>query len=122
MNASDASRVAPAGTGTVVDEFALLEIPPCAAHPAMFVDGDEADCVTVNVRPAMVAVPERSAPVEFAAQETVTDPLPVALVGLTVSQLAELDAVHAHEAALALTPTEPLHAAAPADTEDEDRE
>jgi hypothetical protein len=52
--------------------------------------------VTVNVRPAIVALPVRSVVAVFAAMATVTLPLPVPFVlDVKVSQLALLDAVQA---------------------------
>jgi hypothetical protein len=56
---------------------------------------DPAGCVTVNVCPATVSVPVRELPVEFAAAENVTRPLPVPdAPWVIVSQVALLVAVH----------------------------
>jgi hypothetical protein len=64
--------------------------------------------LTVNVCPAIVAVPLRAAPV-FAAADTVTLPLPVPLPPpATVSQGAFAVAVQAHVAAEAVTATVPV--------------
>jgi hypothetical protein len=72
-----------------------------------------AACVTVNVWPAMVMVPERAAPV-FAATLYATVPLPVLLVpDVIVIHEALLDAVQAHVDP-ALTATEPVPPAADA--------
>src|SRR5262249_3217285 len=55
-------------------------------------------CVTVNVSPAIVKIPVRSAPVVFAATVYATVPFPVPLDPLvTMTQLALLPAVHIHE-------------------------
>jgi len=70
------------------------------------------DCVTVKVCPAIVSVPVRLAPL-FGAAEKLTDPFPVpAAPELIVSQLAWLEAAHAHPEA-ALTPTLPVPPDAP---------
>jgi hypothetical protein len=89
-------------------------------------------CVTVMVWPAIVSVPLRLAPVEFAAAVKLTLPPPVPLVGpVIVIQLAFDAAVHAHPgvvaivadpdppaAAIACVPgvTENAHGAASCDT------
>ena len=62
--------------------------------------------MTVNVRPAIVSVPVRTAVVEFAAIENPTVPPPVPdWPEVTVIQVALLTAVQAHTAALAVTLT-----------------
>ena len=68
---------------------------------------DPEACVTVNVCPAIVSVPVRVAPVEFAAAEKVTSPFAVPdAPAEIVSQVALLVAVHVHPLA-ELTVTEP---------------
>ena len=52
-------------------------------------------CVTVTVRPAMVAVADRAVDCDEAVTVSVTDPEPLPLAGLTDIQVAALDAVHA---------------------------
>ena len=69
----------------------------------------------------MVTVPVLGEVDGFAGHESASALLPVPLEGLTVSQLAELDAVHAQFEALAVSDTVPLHAAAPGDAEEPDR-
>ena len=120
MYASDSSDVAPDGTETSVEVFEELPRRPWLAQPAMLIEEPAAAWVTVKVRPAIVTVPVRSTPVALAGHEIVTDPEPVPAAGLTVSQDAALDAVHAQEDALAVRATDPLHAAEPADAEDPD--
>lgn len=63
-------------------------------------------CVTVNVRPATVAVPERCDGVVLAATVSDTLPLPEPLAPAeTVSQLALLAAVQPHPEAVATATT-----------------
>jgi hypothetical protein len=58
----------------------------------------EPDCVTANVRPAIVKLPVRTLPV-FAAAENATAPLPLPLAPwLMVSHESPVDAVHAQPA------------------------
>lgn len=52
------------------------------------------DCVTVNVRPAMVSVPVRENADVFAAAVNDTEPLPLPDAGEAVIQLSLLAAVH----------------------------
>jgi len=79
------------------------------------------DCVTVKVCPAIVSVPVRLAPL-FGAAEKLTDPFPVPTAPeLIVSQLAWLEAVHAHPEA-ALTPTVPVPPEAGTEEPDEESE
>ena len=54
-------------------------------------------CRTVNVRPAIVSVPDRPVPLVFGAALNPTVPFPVPLLpDVIVSQLALLAAVHPH--------------------------
>jgi len=65
----------------------------------------------VNVWPAIVRVPVRELVAVLAVTDQLTDPLPVPLAGVQVSQLvALLDAVQP-QPAIAVTPTEPVAAA-----------
>lgn len=66
--------------------------------------------------PAIVSVAVRSAPV-LAATETVTVPAPLPLAGLTVTQLAPLDAVQPHVERFGVTDTRPVAPAAAAESE-----
>ena len=64
--------------------------------------GGVADCVIVTVRPAIVIVPDRSAPL-LAATVNVTVASPLPLVAPSVSHGTLLDAVHAQPACAAST-------------------
>ena len=77
--------------------------------------GGAAACVTVNVWPAIVSVPVRSAPV-FAAIVKSTDPLPVPLApDVIVNHAALLTAVHAQPAVVVTVTVVPGPPAAPID-------
>jgi hypothetical protein len=74
------------------------------------VQGTGASCVTVNVRPAIVAVPVRCVVPVFAATEYPTVPLPLPLApDVIVIHDAELDAVHA-QPVVVVTLTDPVEA------------
>jgi len=74
--------------------------------------GGVADCVMVNVRPAMVSVPDRSAPL-FATTVNVTVESPLPFVVLSVIHGALLAAVHAQLACAASIRSVPLPPEAP---------
>ena len=63
------------------------------------------DCVTLTVVPPSVTVPVRLVRLVVDAAVSVTLPLPVPLVGMTVNQTASLDAVHVRVEGLAVTVT-----------------
>jgi hypothetical protein len=87
---------APAVTATVVVSPAAGEVLLVGAME--YVHGVPG-CVTVNVWPAMVTVPERWLVPPFAATTIETLPLPVpAALPEIVSQPALLNAVHPHDA------------------------
>jgi len=67
-----------------------------------------AACVTVNVCPAIVAVPARLAVAVFPVAVTLTRPFPLPLAGLTEIQPVPLVAVQPHpDAAVTATGYEP---------------
>jgi len=91
---------------------AIVFVPPTAGTDwksgvTLKAHDDAEACVTVNVCPAIVSVPVRVVPVEFAAAEKVTSPFAVPdAPAVMVSQVALLVAVHVHPLA-ELTVTEP---------------
>lgn len=117
--------VAPAGTGTVTEEFNVELIAPKVDHPAMVtVDPDDVPpaWVTVKVRPAIVTVPTRAAEPVLAGHETVTDALPVPLVGETESHEAPDVADHEHPEPLAERKRLVDHEEAPTDAPEDGSE
>jgi hypothetical protein len=72
-----------------------------------------ADCVTVNVRPPIVSVPERCDAVGFAATSNVVNPSPLPLAPpVTVIHAALLTADHEQPSG-AVTDVDPLAVLAP---------
>jgi hypothetical protein len=109
----DAVQAQPSEVVTVADPLA-------PANGACIVVGDTVNaheaafCVTVNVCPAMVAVPTRTCVVVFvfALRETVPLPEPLAPLVIVSQAVALLTAVHAHPGAVVtsvvvLAPAEP---------------
>jgi hypothetical protein len=100
----------PAEAVTVVDPVPPVSDTDCAPGAIANVHGGGggAACDTVNVCPAMVSVPLRAVPGLAAALNAIV-PLPVPEAPLvTVSQGALAVAVHAHDAAEAVTVVEPV--------------
>src|SRR5262245_57125863 len=89
--------------------------PPAPPKPRT--QGPAADtvpvCVTVKVWPAMLSVPVRELELVLAATDQVTDPLPVPLAGVQVSQAGALLEGVQLQPAPAVTVSVPLLAAAP---------
>jgi hypothetical protein len=110
----DAVQAQPAGAVTLT-----LDVPAPAATDSVVGDAENVQatpaCVTVTVCPATVAVPVRELVLEFAAIVSVTDPLPLPDVGLTVIHAALLEAVHPQPAGL-VTPTEAVLAPSSTDS------
>jgi len=96
-----------------------VDDPVDAPAPTDRLDGEieyvhgAADCVTVNVWPAIVSVPVRNDALGFAAMLNVAEPSPLPDVAPTsVSHEVLLLAVHAHPIGASMV-AEPLPAAAP---------
>jgi hypothetical protein len=93
-----AAHEQPAPVVTAIDPFAPAAATDCEVGEIEDVQ-PVGSCVTVNVRPAIVAVAVRCDVVVFGAALKVTVPLPVPLAPLVrVSQAVLLTAVHVHPA------------------------